>query len=93
MYSEIRRELLGEKHSLTADSYDRVGVTQHEMKDFKPALHSKQCVLEIRGELFGEKHSLTADSYRSLGVTQLERKDLKSALQSEPRALEITCEF
>ena len=61
---EIRRELFGEKHSLTGDNYGSLAVAQHEMKDFKSALQSDQHALEIRRELYGKKHSLTGDGSR-----------------------------
>jgi tetratricopeptide (TPR) repeat protein len=38
----------GEDHSDTALSYNNIGVTQYEMKDYKSALESLQHALQIR---------------------------------------------
>ena len=66
-----------EEHQSTADCYSLLGITQHELGDFKTALQSKQRVLDIRIKLFGEEHQSTAVSYFSLGITQHELGDLK----------------
>jgi hypothetical protein len=52
----------------TALSYDSIGNTQHEMKDYKSALESHQHALQIRLKLFGEDHCDTALSYNNIGV-------------------------
>ena len=44
-------KLFGEEHESTADSYFSLGVTQHEMKDYKAALQSDQRALAIRIKL------------------------------------------
>ena len=88
-YQDAVKKLFGDEHKCTADRYFNLGVTQHEMKDYKAALRSKQRALAIRLKLFGEEHESTADGYFSLGVTQHEMKDYKAALQSEQRALAI----
>ena len=44
----MRIKLFGEEHESTADSYRELGVTQHQMKDYKAALQSKQRALAIR---------------------------------------------
>ena len=91
--------MFGEEHASTADSYHSLGVTQHELGDYKvfgeehAALHLKQRALEIRKKVFGEEHASTADSYHSLGVTQHKLADytaaLHSALHSHERESEI----
>ena len=53
---DIRRQLFGEEHSSTADSYHSLGVTQHKLGDITSALRSKQRALDIRCKLFGEEH-------------------------------------
>ena len=88
-YQDAVIKLFGDEHKCTADSYFNLGVTQHEMKDYKAALQSKQRALAIRIKLFGEEHESTADSYFTLGVTQHQMKDYKAALQSKQRALAI----
>ena len=89
----IRTKLFGEDHASTADSYYSLGVTQHELGDYKSALQSKQRALAIRTKLFGEDHASTADSYHSLGLTQHKLGDYKSALQSHQRALTTVLNF
>ena len=80
--------LLGEKHSITADSYFFLGNAQHEMNCFTSALESLNRAFEIRVELLGEEHPSTADSYYSLGKTQYKMNHLTSALQYYQRALD-----
>ncbi len=86
---EMRRELFGEIHSQTADSYHDLGFSQWKMKDFNAAIQSNQRALDIRLKLFGENNPDTASSYHCLGVAQHEMKDFTSALQSHQRALDI----
>ena len=59
---DIRIKYSGEEHQRTADCYYTLGITQHNMGDFKAALQSKQRALEIRIKLFGEEHQSTARS-------------------------------
>ena len=79
----IRVKLFGEEHQSTADCYYSLGITQHELGDFKAALQSTQRALNIRVKLLGEEHQSTADCYYLLGITQHELGDLKAALQSK----------
>ena len=78
-----------EEHQSTADCYSLLGITQHELGDFKTALQSKQRVLDIRIKLFGEEHQSTAVSYFSLGITQHELGDLNASVQNHQPALGI----
>ena len=73
-----------EEHQSTADCYSLLGITQHELGDFKTALQSKQLVLDIRIKLFGEEHQSTAVSYYSLGITQHELGDSASVQNHQP---------
>ena len=72
-----------------ADSYDSIGVTQREKKDYVSALPSFERALNIKLKLCGEQHATTADSYDSTGVTQHEMKDDVSALQFKQLAINI----
>ena len=86
---DIRLRLFGEEHRKTADSFHKVGVTQHSLGDCISVLEPKNHALDIRRKLFGENHSETADSYLSVGVTQHSVGDYNSALESKTGALEI----
>ena len=86
---DIKRNLFGEEHLSTADSYHLLGVTQHEQGDLISALRSIQRALDIRRKLFGEEHSRTADTYHVLGVAQHTQGDFTSAIQSKQHALDI----
>ena len=66
----MRIKLFGEEHEITADSYRELGVTQHQMHDYKAALQSHQRALAIRIKLFGEDHERTAHCYMHVKVTQ-----------------------
>ena len=90
---EINRELFGETHPHTADSYQTLGSSQLKIKDLRSALQSHQRALDIRLQLFGVKHEKTADSYHELGDTQWKMNDLTSALQSHQRALDTRLEL
>ena len=86
LYSEkraldIRLRLFGEEHRKTADSFHKVGVTQHSLGDYISVLEPKNHALDIRRKLFGENHSETANSYLSVGVTQHSVGDYNSALE------------
>ena len=86
---DIRLRLFGEEHRKTADSFHKVGVTQHSLGDYISVLEPRNHALDIRLKLFGENHSETADSYLSVGVTQHSVGDYNSALESKTGALEI----
>ena len=66
-----------------------IGVTQHSLGDYKPALASQQRALNICLKLFGEEHASTADSYHGLGVIQDSLGDIKLALESYLRSSHI----
>ena len=76
----MRIKLFGEEHEITADSYRELGVTQHQMHDYKAALQSHQRALAILIKLFGEEHDSTADSYKAAAQTQHQMHDYKAAL-------------
>ena len=48
----MRIKLFGEEHESTADSYGDLGVTQHQMKDYKAALQSDQRALAIASNAY-----------------------------------------
>ena len=83
------KKRFGEEHPSTADSYDELGFSQHEVGDVTSALCSKRRALDIRRKLFGEDHLSTADSYQKLGITQNRLGDFSSAIQSHQRSLDI----
>ena len=60
---DIRWNLFGEEHSITAESYYSLGATQRAQGDFTSSRHSKQRALDIRRKLFREEHPGTADSF------------------------------
>ena len=64
----IRREILGEKHSDTADSLESLGGAAEHAGDYATARRCHEQALAIRRELFGEKHADTAGSLDNLGL-------------------------
>ena len=66
----IRIKLFGEEHESTADSYRKLGVTQHQMHGYHAALQSNQRALALCMKLFGEEHERTAHCNRHVKVAQ-----------------------
>ena len=73
----IRIKLFGEEHQSTAVSYYSLGITQHELGDFKASLQNHLCALGIRIKLFGIDHKSTAASIREVEKTQRALDGLK----------------
>ena len=78
-----------ENQTTTADIYHLIGMTQHLLGDFIPALQYARRALDVRQKLFGEDHASTADSYQLLGITQHSLGDFTPALQSKQQALDL----
>jgi len=70
---EIRREIFGERHASTVDSYHELAIILRTMGDCLSALHFQESVLAFRLNLSDQNPSKTADSYHELGVTQCKR--------------------
>jgi tetratricopeptide (TPR) repeat protein len=60
-------ELLGEKHTDIATSYDNIGTSHGDLGQHELALSLNKKALALRLELFGEKHPNTALSYNNIG--------------------------
>lgn len=86
---QMTKELFGDEHELTADSYWLLGVTQYIMREYKATLQSFQRALAIRIKLHGEEDESAAYIYEEIGTTQHNMHDFSSALQSLQRALAI----
>ena len=61
-------------------NYHSLGITQHELGDFKAALQAKQRALDIRIKLFAGEHQSTTYCYYELGNIQHKIGDFKVAL-------------
>src|SRR5262245_30396547 len=67
---DIFREVLGEKHVLTAICYNELATNLNALGQYTAAQPLYQKALDIRRELLGEKHPATAVSYNNLGFNR-----------------------
>jgi tetratricopeptide (TPR) repeat protein len=65
---EIRKELLGEKHTTVARDYNNIGVVYDIKNEYDLALQYYFKSLEINKELLGEKHADIASFYNNIGI-------------------------
>ena len=86
---EIRKEVLGEKHTDTAMSYNNIGAVYENLGDYDKALEYYFKALEIYKAVLGEKHRDTANSYNNIGVVYDDLGDYDKALEYHNKALEI----
>lgn len=56
---DIRRELFGEKHLGTADSYSWLGITYSRLGDKNKAVEYLQKAIDIARQKLGENHQTT----------------------------------
>jgi CHAT domain-containing protein/Flp pilus assembly protein TadD len=74
-----RKELLGEKHHLVADSLDQIGVIVWNLQDYPRAEKLYQEALKLRKEIHGERHPSVATTLANLGALCMTRGELKDA--------------
>ena len=86
---EIRKEVLGEKHTDTASSYSNIGIVYDDLGEYNEALKFHNKALEIRKEGLGENHPDTAMSYNNIGIVYYNLEDYDKALEFHNKALEI----
>lgn len=77
---EIRLDLLGEKHTDVAASYNNIGIVYHEQLEYDKSLEHYKKSLKIKLAILGEKHSLIASSYNNIGNFYKEKSEYEKAL-------------
>jgi tetratricopeptide (TPR) repeat protein len=86
----VRKELLGEKHRLTADSLNLLGVLYEQIGDLERADPVQRRSLEIRKQILGENHPDYALSLNNIGFICLSMGDFARAEPHFQRAFEIS---
>lgn len=84
---DIRIESLGEIHPDTALSYNNIGGSYFEMKDYQKALKYHNKSLEIRIKTLGENHLLVAQTYNNIACNYQEQKKYNNALKNHNKSL------
>lgn len=77
---DVRRFRLGEKHILTAKSYNGVGFNLSDMGRYEEAEEPYLKGMVLRQELLGEDHYVTAESYNNLGYNYADLKNYERAV-------------
>lgn len=85
----LSEELYGTKHSITATSYNCLGVVYREKGDYERALEYYNKAKEIREDLYGTNHPSTATSYNNIGLIYTEKGDYDQALNYLQKACNI----
>jgi CHAT domain-containing protein/Tfp pilus assembly protein PilF len=84
-----RREILGEKHRDTAQSWFNLGAQHKALGRFPQALRCYRQALAIRKEVQGEKHPSYASSLNNLASLYKDRGDHRLALPRFQQALKV----
>lgn len=85
----LRREILGENHAQTAESYNNLGSLLRALGDYEKAQAALEQALDIRKNLLGEGHPDTATSLNNLGYLLQVQGDDAAARPYVERALDI----
>ena len=89
---DIRKEVLGEKHPDTANSFNNLGRILQDMGDLPAARPYYEQALAINREMIGENHPATAQSINNLGLLLQAMGDLPAARSYLEQALLINRE-
>ncbi|MCK4665039.1 MAG: CHAT domain-containing protein, partial [Bacteroidales bacterium] len=90
---EIFKELLGEKHTTVASSYNNIGLVYDDKSEYDKSLEYHFKSLEIKKELLGEKHTDVASSYANIGNVYTDKSEYDKALEYYFKSLEIIKEL
>ena len=85
----IREEVLGERQSSTATSYDNLAALYESAGAYEKALPLLEKALKIREEVLGERHPDTAISYNNLAALYESAGAYEKALPLLEKALKI----
>jgi CHAT domain-containing protein/Flp pilus assembly protein TadD len=86
----IRKEVLGDKHALYAQSLNNLAMVYHTLGDYAQAEPLYQQALALRKEVLGDKHSAYATSLNNLGMLYQAQGDYARAEPLLRQALAIT---
>ena len=86
----LREKVLGKDHSDTAESYNDIGLTYHNLGDYTKALEYYSKALDIREKVLGKEHPSTATTYASIGFTHHHQGDYPKALEYHFKDLAIS---
>jgi tetratricopeptide (TPR) repeat protein len=86
---EIRKQIRGEQHPETADSYFLVGIAKNQVGANEEALELVQRALDIRIKVFGDLNREVAECYFGVAIVQSELGHHELACNNAKRAIEI----
>lgn len=66
---KIRKQIFGEYHIDTAQSYHNIGMTYSFINNYEEALEYYKKSLQIKIKVFGDNHSEVAEAFLSIGST------------------------
>ncbi len=78
---KIQRQIFGETHSETANTYDLLGINYCFLAKYNKALIFHQKSLAIRQQLFGDNHLHIAASYSNFGNIYIKKGNYEKAIQ------------
>jgi tetratricopeptide (TPR) repeat protein len=85
----IRREVLGEEHPDTAQSYNSVALILYSQGKYQEAKEGHLKALAIRRKVLGEEHPDTAQSYNSVALILYAQGKYQEAKEGHLKALAI----
>lgn len=85
----IRREVLGDEHSRTAQSMENLGQGYRRVKRYQDSIQIHQKAIDIRKRILRPNDPKIAQSHTGLACTYLDMKDYENALKHQREALKI----
>ncbi|XP_013402393.1 tetratricopeptide repeat protein 28-like, partial [Lingula anatina] len=89
---DVKQAILGEKHPLTASTYQNIGSALWSMGKFADSLTYYKQSLDIQKEIVGEKHSDTAGTYQNIGSALCAMGKYQEGLTYYYKSIEIVKE-
>jgi CHAT domain-containing protein/tetratricopeptide (TPR) repeat protein len=90
---EIRKEILGENHPVTARCYLALGIIHDEKSHYNESLNCYSKALNIYIDQFGEKNLQVASCFNNIGLVYWSKNDYDKALEYLFKALRIRKEL
>lgn len=86
----FRKDLYGLKHSITATTYNDLGLIYGRQSNYKNALECYIKALEIQKEILGQEHPDVATTYNNIGSVYDRQSSYSQALEYYLKSLEIS---
>ena len=86
----MEEQLVGTDNIDITISYNNLGYTYHELKQYDLAMEYYQKALTIQESKVGREHTLTANSYKNIGILHYDIQEYDKALEYVLTAMEIS---